>query len=181
LFPHSFYGFPLALSIAVCQYMDMFCINCFHPSTSVVNSRSKKNQAAVWRRRHCSHCGTTFTTIEQPSLTNNMEVHTSSGDRQSFNLGRLILSISRAFTHSQEIAKTHSLALAQTIEQLLSTQVKQLTTEEIAATTHTVLKRFDELAALQYAAQHDLIVSVRKRGRPSTSWRGQPKHGSPSL
>ncbi len=158
----------------------MFCINCFHPTTSVTNSRAKKKMALIWRRRHCTKCGTTFTTHERPSLADNQKIHHKSGGVREFNLGKLILSISSAFTHSKETAEQHALSLAQTIEQTLSTQARVITNEEIAVTTHLVLKRFDELAALQYAAQHDLIASTRKRGRPSTAWRGPQTDGSPS-
>lgn len=91
-----------------------------------------------------------------------------------------MFSIAKAFTHVPKSAGAHALALAQTIENLLSTQIQTITPDEIAAITHSVLKRFDELAALQYAAMHQLIVSTRRRGRPSTSWRGRPSDESPS-
>lgn len=145
----------------------MFCINCFHPHTQVTNSRAKKKQALIWRRRYCPECHTTFTTHETPSLADNLKIHTDTKKQGVFNLGRLILSINEAFSHSPEEAKRHVLGLAKTIESILSTQTKIITTEEIAATTHAVLKRFDELAALQYAARHHLLTSARKRGRPS--------------
>lgn len=150
----------------------MFCINCFAKDTKVTNSRSKKNRAAVWRRRHCDHCDKTFTTREAPSLSDNMAVHISPNKSAPFNTGRLVLSIAEAFPHAPDTAKEHSFALAKTVEDILSTEAKLITPEEITAITHTVLKRFDELAGLQYAARHQLITSIRKRGRPSTSWRG---------
>lgn len=157
----------------------MFCINCFYSTTNVTNSRGKKKQALIWRRRHCSNCGLTFTTHEKPSLESNQKVHSQSGEKHPFNLGRLVISISRAFTHSEEMAKNYSLHLAETVEQQLSTQKQIITPEEIATLTHAALRRFDELAALQYAAKHDLVTSIRKRGRPSTSWRGPQTGGSP--
>lgn len=158
----------------------MFCINCFHPKTQVVNSRPKKKQPLIWRRRFCSNCKVVFTTHESPSLAENAMVHRPD-KAEPFNLGRLTLSLAKAFTHSETSAKLHTLELARTIETTLSTQVEVLTPEEIAACAHGVLKRFDELAALQYAAQHQLIVSTRqRRGRPSTAWRGQPTDESPS-
>ena len=145
----------------------MFCVNCFHPTTSVVNSRTKKNQPSVWRRRKCSLCGTTFTTYERPSLTENKKVHLSDGKDKKFNLGKLTLSIAKAFTHSPEEAQYYSLHLAQTVEDLLSSQREMITPEDIAAATHQTLKRYDEMAAMQYAIQHSLITSTRRRGRPS--------------
>ena len=145
----------------------MFCINCFHSKTSVANSRPHKKQPSVWRRRVCSKCGSVFTTLERPSLVDSTPIQLPSGGTDSFNLGILIISIARAFSHAPEAGKHHALWLAQTVESTLVTQIQSLTPEDIEAVTHQVLKQFDELAAMQYAAKHKLIISVRRRGRPS--------------
>jgi transcriptional repressor NrdR len=151
----------------------MFCINCFHKNTAVVNSRPHKKQPSVWRRRKCSNCGQTFTTFERPSLADNKPIHLSDSKTDIFNLGKLIISISKAFTHSPQDAEYNALWLAQTVEDTLSTQHQTITPEDIEAVTHQTLKRFDELAAVQYAAQHQLISSTRqRRGRPSLHERG---------
>lgn len=147
----------------------MFCINCFHKTTSVANSRPRKKQPQIWRRRYCPNCKKTFTTYERPSLSENKPISLNDGEKDTFNLGKLILSISKAFTHAPQEAEYNALWLAQSIEDTLSTQCQTLTPEDIEATTHAALKRFDELAAVQYAAQHQLISSTRRRGRPS--WR----------
>lgn len=162
-----FLCYPLALYIAVCHYIDMFCINCFNKSTAVANSRPNKKQPQVWRRRSCSNCHATFTTYERPSLADNKLISLPDSTTDTFNLGRLILSIAKAFTHSPNDAKYNTLWLAQTVEDILSTERQTLHPDDIAATTHQVLKKFDELAAVQYAAQHQLISSTRRRGRPS--------------
>lgn len=60
-----------------------------------------------------------------------------------------------------------SLDLAMTVEQMLLVEVRSPSTADIAATTHQVLKRYDELAALQYAARHQLLINIKRRGRPS--------------
>lgn len=145
----------------------MFCINCFHTNTAVSNSRPNKKQPQVWRRRTCTKCQTAFTTYERPSLADNKPVILPDGSKDTFNLGKLILSIAKAFTHSPTDAEYNALWLAQTVEDTLSTERKVITPEDIEATTHQVLKKFDELAAVQYAAQHQLISSTRRRGRPS--------------
>lgn len=145
----------------------MFCVNCFHPSTSVVNSRSRKKQPQIWRRRKCPNCQTGFTTYERPSLSENKPVLTSNHKEERFNLGKLTLSIAKAFAHASEEAQYNSLFLAQTVEDTLSSQREVITPEDIAATVHQILKRYDEMAAMQYALQHSLITSTRRRGRPS--------------
>lgn len=145
----------------------MFCINCFHSSTAVANSRPHKKRPSVWRRRSCSKCGAVFTTHERPSLSDNKPITLNDGSEDVFNLGKLTISISKAFHHAPDEAEYSSLALAQTIEDTLSTQLKIITPEDIEAVAHQVLKQYDELAAMQYAAQHQLISSIKKRGRPS--------------
>lgn len=145
----------------------MFCINCFYPTTQVRNSRPHKKEPLVWRRRHCNKCKMTFTTREYPSLIDNKKVNLPDGTIEEFNLGCLTLSIAKAFTHSEKDAKYSSFWLAQSVESILSHQRETITPGDIEAITHATLKRFDELAAVQYAAQHGLISSVRRRGRPS--------------
>ena len=146
----------------------MFCINCFSKNTRVTNSRPHKKQPNVWRRRQCPKCGMVFTTFERPSLAENKPVHLSPGKAEGFNLGKLVLSIAQAFAHDPKAAQYHSLWIAQTVEDSLSSQREVLTPEDITATTHETLKRFDELAAVQYAARHQLLTSTRRRrGRPS--------------
>ena len=157
----------------------MFCINCFHPTTSVTNSRPHKKQPTIWRRRHCDACGTTFTTTERPSLAHTQRVH-GSGEPTPFNLGKLVVSLARAFQHNPHDAAYATLDLAQTIELTLVTEIKTITPEDIEVVAHQVLKRYDELAAMQYAAQHQLIISSKRRGRPSLHERAQPNDASPS-
>jgi transcriptional repressor NrdR len=157
----------------------MFCINCFHANTAIVNSRPQKRQPQVWRRRICKNCGVTFTTYERPSLADNTPINLTSGKTDIFNLGKLVISISKAFTHAPTEAAYNALWLAQTVEDMLSTEQRVITPEDIEAATHTVLKRFDELAAVQYAAQHQLISSTRRRGRPSWREHEPQTHESP--
>lgn len=145
----------------------MFCINCFHQTTTVTNSRPNKKQPQIWRRRSCSSCNTVFTTRERPSLADNKSVISHQTSPHTFNLGKLILSIAKSFTHAPEEAEYNALWIAQTVEDTLSTQRKTITAEDIAATTHQILKRYDEAAAMQYALQHSLLTSIRRRGRPS--------------
>jgi transcriptional repressor NrdR len=157
----------------------MFCINCYHSSTQVTNSRPHKKQPLVWRRRHCTACGDTFTTHERPSLRDNMVITGPSGS-EPFNLGKLILSIARAFLHSERDAQYSSLWIAKTVEDTISTQLKAVTTSNIATITYQALKHFDEVAAVQYGAQHKLIGSAKRRGRPSLVWHEPPTDESPS-
>ena len=145
----------------------MKCIYSENEPTRVVNSRANKKAPIVWRRRQGVASGVTFTTYERPSLAENKPVTLPNDKQDTFNLGRLIISIAAAFTHDDHAAKYDSLWLAQTVEDRLSMHEGALTPQLIAEATYAALKRFDELAAVQYAAKHKLINSIRRRGRPS--------------
>lgn len=149
----------------------MICIYCFHVKTSVSNSRPHKKQPQNWRRRTCTACRKTFTTYERPS-SDELRVRRPDGATEGFNIGKLLQSIARASQHNKKQAAYDSLPLASTVELALITNACDdfcVTPRQISEETHEVLKRFDELTAMQYAMQHGLIVSVRRRGRPSTT------------
>lgn len=154
----------------------MFCINCFHPNTSVTNSRPLKKRPQIWRRRRCGACGNLFTTRELPSLADNQSVLNLKNNTSSyFNLGLLSISIYKAFSHDLPHGEKVCLHLAQTVESILSTEREQLNNEDIEAFTYKVLQRYEPLAAMQYAAQHGLLVNTRRRrGRPLLVLREPP-------
>ena len=155
-YPHVANGYPLAFCIAVCQYIDMFCIYCFHKGTRVSNSRPHKKQPSVWRRRTCQHCKRTFTTTEQPSLDGVAVYH--GRHHTPFNIGQLTISIAAAFQHRPEHGKQQAYWLARSVETWLATEHQHITTDDVEAATHQILQRYDNLAALQYAAQHQHIA-----------------------
>lgn len=147
----------------------MICLNCFHAKTRVANSRPHKKQPTVWRRRKCPACRATFTAYERPSLEDQLVISPSS-QPQPFNIGKLTISIAKSFQHDKQAADYSSFFLAQTVETKLILRQKEISTDDILAITHETLKNFDAVAALQYAAQHDLITLRRRPGRPSISY-----------
>lgn len=147
----------------------MICINCFHDKTNIVNSRGHKKHPSTWRRHRCPQCQTTFTTYEQPTLDGSY-VLGRDGQQRPFNLGKLIISIAHSFQHDTDEGASASLALAQTVQEKLLIQHREISSEDIMAVTHHTLECYDPVAAMQYAAQHDLITTKRRRGRPSTSY-----------
>ena len=146
----------------------MICINCFHVKTRVANSRPH-TKPSVWRRRKCDSCQAVFTTYEKPSLDDRPILQNNS-QADVFNIGRLIISISRSFQHDTKAAKYASLYLAETVESKLIATTKPLSTDDITAITYETIRRYDPVAGVQYAAQHDLVTPTRRPGRPSISF-----------
>ena len=166
--PHFFNGYPLAFLIAVCQYIYMFCIKCFHPSTQVSNSRPHKKNASVWRRRTCPNCGHVFTTDERPRLAHSQQVwHSGSATSDPFNPGVLLVSIATAFGHDPQHGNHVAWDITETVIQTLAVEhPESLSSDDIAAVTHQVLDRYDKKAGMQYGLQHELLTAgSRKRKR----------------
>lgn len=145
----------------------MICINSLNEPTRVINSRASRKAPVVWRRRQGLVSGITFTTYERPALAENKSITCANGRSDTFNLGRLILSIATAFSHDKHKAQYDSLWIAQTIEDKISMSTEVLTPALITKLTYATLRSFDEIAAVQYGARHKIITSVRRRGRPS--------------
>lgn len=94
----------------------MICINCFHDKTTTKNSRRHTKHPGVWRRRACPECGAVFTTYERATLDEHI-VQARDGSTSPFNLGKLIISISRSFQHNEHAATYDSYFLAQTVQE----------------------------------------------------------------
>lgn len=110
----------------------------------------------------------------------NERVYSSNGSSEPFSLSRLTISINAGFTHDIESGKRHSLDLAENVALQLAASGNKLNTELIEATTHQALKQFDQAAALQYAIKHDLLITLKRVGRPSLVSRERPSQQSPS-
>lgn len=157
----------------MCQYVYMICIYCFNKNTKVTNSRPhKKASGGVWRRRQCPSCAAIFSTLETPTSPKltiagvSTNSNTSAGSREtSFSLSQLTVSIGQCFAHNQGLGKRSALDLAQTVEQALIRSAAVPSVDDITIATHITLKRFDELAAAQYAARHDILAQPRRRRR----------------
>ena len=148
----------------------MICINCFEPSTNVVNSRPHKKQASVWRRRRCQACGVIFTTTEAPLVGEALQIIYADGSSAPLSLPRLTVSLTGLLSHRGKKAADEGYWLSQTVYQLLIERGnggQAIPLHEFVTTAHKVLERFDALAGLQYAAKYGLIKNTRKSpGRP---------------
>lgn len=147
----------------------MFCIKCLNPTTQVTNSRPHKKAAGVWRRRHCTKCGQTFTTDERPRIKDTQAVWSpTNGDSLAFNPGLLLISISEAFGHDPIHGKNIAWDLMETVTQILTLKFPDtLSTDDITTVTHQVLERYDRRAGLQYGLQHNLLSQKAIRRKRS--------------
>lgn len=138
----------------------MICIFCGYSRTAVTNSRPQDKQLRIWRRRKCLECQNVFTTNE---TVDDSDILVKNKDDQTiaFNAGKLAASIYASFAHDIDQGSSASQWLAASVKYSLiasfSIKQKQIKTSDIAEATHKALTRFDNVAAVQYAARHQLI------------------------
>ncbi len=134
----------------------MVCIYC-GCDTAVFNSRARRKNPSVWRRRRCNACVAQFTTIELPDYSSVLVVEGASGKLYPFSRDKLYLSIHRSVSHRQDAVVVATELTSTIISRLLSTrQAKDglITMKSIAEAAHTTLGRFDGPAANTYFAYH---------------------------
>lgn len=149
-----FYGFPLGISLASCQHIDMVCYYC-GAETSVVNSRFQKRANRVWRRRRCDSCQSTITTLESPDYAVSISFRTKTGRLEPFLRDKLFIAVFHSLEH-RKTAVADATALTDTIMSGLSGCMIDGAVDRNRLTTlaTSVLKRFDTVAGVHYQAFH---------------------------
>ncbi len=137
----------------------MRCPFCGHSDTSVKDSRTTDDQAAIRRRRICSECGSRFTTFERIQLRDLMVVK-KNGEHVPFDREKLVRSVSSAMQkHSLDPDK---------IERIVSSIVRQLETSgETDISTHVIgemvmrsLFNLDPVAYVRFASIYKDFANV---------------------
>lgn len=138
----------------------MRCPFCGHSDTSVKDSRTTDDQAAIRRRRICGECGSRFTTFERIQLRDLMVVK-KNGEHVPFDREKLVRSVSSAMQkHSLDPDK---------IERIISSIIRQLETSgETDISTHVIgemvmrsLFNLDPVAYVRFASIYKDFANVQ--------------------
>lgn len=135
----------------------MVCIYC-QGKLSVFNSRAQKLRNQTWRRRKCQKCQAIFTSVESLDLSKALVIQKGK-ELQAFSRDQLFTSIYESCRHRAAAAQDAANLTDTIISTLLSrTTQGLLTTATIVEIATAVLGRFDNAAAVQYAAFHPVPV-----------------------
>lgn len=131
----------------------MVCMYCGAP-TSVVNSRSRRRQNSIWRRRKCVACGLIITTRETADLSGSLLVRTPRQRQpQPFSRDKLFVSILESCRHRPQAFEDAASITETVISKLLSELPDGvIDSSAILQKTQSILLRFDPVAATLYAA-----------------------------
>lgn len=137
----------------------MICPFCEHPEHRVVESRVADTKDAIRRRRECQSCGRRFTTYERCEEMPLVVVKTS-GERQSFDRGKLLEGLQRA-CHKRQVS-TASLEMAvRDIEAELRNRLRQeVSSPQIGELALRRLKEIDPVAYVRFASVYRKFADV---------------------
>lgn len=129
----------------------MECIYCGN-KTQVVNSRPQKADKQTWRRRTCTNCHATVTTIEQVNLADALRIEKRNGSYEPFNRDKLYLSIYNATNHLDDASTVASHLAATVLRHILKVTPLDpiLPSAVLAEYVAIVLKRFNAAASVRY-------------------------------
>ena len=136
----------------------MVCVYC-GSATSVTNSRLSKRNNSVWRRRKCTTCSSIFTTFEEADLSSVFMIERKNGKLEPFDRTLLLTSIYDCSKHLPKPAENANELTNTVVLKLLNKKSAILTRNDIIKATSLVLKNFNEVTAVQYAAFHKLSTS----------------------
>ena len=151
----------------------MICIYCFHKDTRITNSRGHLTEASTWRRHNCPQCGRAYSSIERPVMADSYRItDESAGTDDPYSRTRISASLLAAFGHLSGTERYVAVDwLVETTEKALiaNAYYGALSKDELGMYVYDILKKYDPVAGVQYAAQNGLVsaISKRKRGRPS--------------
>jgi transcriptional repressor NrdR len=132
----------------------MVCIHC-GGKTQVINSRPRKRNNQVWRRRECLACQAVFSTEESVQYGGSWTVRASPGGLEPFSRDKLFLSLYRSCGH-RPTALSDAAGLTDTVIRRLLPRLEGgiLTNRAIVQTAQVALNRFDRAASTHYQAFH---------------------------
>ena len=132
----------------------MVCVYC-GGETAVANSRPRKKNNQVWRRRRCLACGATFTTAESAQYGAAWQVQCSGRRLEPFSELKLLLSLYRSCEH-RKTALGDAQGLTETVVRRLAPLMQDgvIRGTDIAQVALVALNRFDKAAAISYQAFH---------------------------
>lgn len=138
----------------------MFCVKCGYTTTRIINSRQRPKSLSVWRRRQCSKCRYVFTTYESVAL-DQILVLDKDDKQRAFSHTKLLISLYKCFEHASDKRVQYIEDLTRTIENKILENGATTSPREICEISFSVLKNFDRLASIQYAAQHAEILKSK--------------------
>ncbi len=138
----------------------MRCPFCGHHDTSVKDSRTTDDQAAIRRRRNCEACGSRFTTFERIQLRDFWVVK-KNGDRVPFDREKLTHSIVTSMNKQALDPDRVERVVSSIVRQLETSGEQEITTKLIGEMVMQALFNLDPVAYVRFASIYKEFNNVQ--------------------
>jgi len=129
----------------------MKCPFCGHENSQVKDSRPSEDNAAIRRRRECTHCDARFTTFERVQLRD-LTVLKSTGSREPFEREKLLHSLKLALRKRPVDADTIERAVNDIVRRLETLGDADIPAKTIGEFAMNALAGLDPVAYVRYAS-----------------------------
>ena len=134
----------------------MFCPNCRHHDSRVLDSRVAEDGGSIRRRRQCPNCERRFTTLEQMQLV----VVKRSGVVEPFSREKVVAGVRKA-CKGRPVSEADLARLGQQVEETLRASGQaEIPTDEVGVAILRPLSALDAVAYLRFASVYKNYESV---------------------
>ncbi len=138
----------------------MRCPFCSHDDTQVKDSRPSEDNAAIRRRRECTHCDARFTTFERVQLRE-LTVVKVDGRREPFDRDKLMRSLKLALRRRPVDSEVIERTASDIIRHLELSGEADVTTKTIGEYAMKALSGIDPVAYVRYASVYKNFHEVK--------------------
>jgi len=138
----------------------MRCPFCSHEDTQVKDSRPSEDNAAIRRRRECTHCDARFTTFERVQLRE-LTVIKIDGRREPFDRDKLLRSLKLALRRRPVEVDVIERTANDIVRHLELSGEADVTTKTIGEYAMKALSGIDPVAYVRYASVYKNFHEVK--------------------
>ena len=135
----------------------MYCPNCHHSDTRVIDSRPEREGRSIRRRRECEKCQFRFNTAERVT-GGNLQVVKNDGRKEQFDFDKLHQSIAIACGKRPISRQQISDIVREVYESMFSKH--EVSSKVIGEKVMTLLKELDQIAYIRFASVYRRFKDV---------------------
>jgi transcriptional repressor NrdR len=139
----------------------MYCVNCNHEETKVIDSREAGDGIAIRRRRECCSCGFRFSTYEEMEILD-LTVTKRNGLRELYSRDKLEKGIRRAFEKRPITNEDFRKLMSQIEQEIQKTANPEITSEQIGEIVMKKIKKVDKVAYVRFASVYKQFEDIEE-------------------
>ncbi len=139
----------------------MYCVNCNHEDTKVIDSRVAGDGVAIRRRRECNSCGFRFSTYEELEILD-LTVTKRNGIRELYSRDKLERGIRRAFEKRPISTENFRKLMSQIEQEIQKVANPEITSVQIGEIVMKKIKKVDKVAYVRFASVYKQFEDIEE-------------------